>query len=55
MEAAELPLETTEDFVKLIYIRLYGQRKNMCYTVTVGEEREVNGFVFCDFLMRRKN
>ena len=55
MEAADLPLETTEDFVKVIYIRLYGQRKNMCYTVTVGEEREVNGFLFRGFLMRRKD
>ena len=27
MLASELPLDTTDDFVKMIYVRLYGQRK----------------------------
>ncbi len=31
--ASEMPLKTPEDFVKLIYIRLYGQRKNMEYSI----------------------
>lgn len=54
MLATKLPLETIEDFVKIIYVRLYGQRKNMSYTVAVQEEKEMNGFVFHDFLIQRK-
>lgn len=55
MPASKLPLATTEDFVKVIYVRLYGQRKNMDYRVTVGEEKSVNGFRFQDFLISRKD
>ena len=33
IQASEMPLETPEDFVKLIYVRLYGQRKNMEYVI----------------------
>ena len=54
MLASQLPLETAEDFVKVIYVRLYGQRKNMSYSVGVREEKELNGFVFRDFLIQRK-
>ncbi|MCH5345320.1 MAG: hypothetical protein J1E64_14935 [Acetatifactor sp.] len=54
MLAAQLPLETAEDFVKIIYVRLYGQRKNMSYSVGIREEKELNGFVFHDFLIKRK-
>ncbi len=54
MLATKFPLETIEDFVKIIYVRLYGQRKNMSYTVAVQEEKEKNGFVFHDFLIQRK-
>ena len=54
MLAAQFPLETAEDFVKIIYIRLYGQRKNMSYSVGIREEKELNGFVFHDFLIQRK-
>lgn len=54
MNASELPLQTMEDFVKLIYVRLYGQRKNMCYQVEVGQEVQYNGFHFKDFIIRRK-
>lgn len=54
MPASKLPLETAEDFVKIIYVRLYGQRKNMSYGVDVREEKEWNGFIFHDFLIRRK-
>lgn len=39
MLASELPLENIEDFVKIIYVRLYGQRKNMCYQVEVKHEK----------------
>lgn len=35
MFASQLTLDTVEDFVKLIYIRLYGQRKNMKYSIVV--------------------
>lgn len=54
MRASELPLAEVEDFVKIIYVRLYGQRKNMRYQVEVQEEKEVNGFRFKDFKIRRK-
>lgn len=54
LKASELPLEKEEDFIKLIYVRLYGQRKNMGYKVETMEEREVNGYRFKDFRIRRK-
>ena len=54
MLATELPLSDAEDFVKIIYVRLYGQRKNMRYGVETGEEKEVNGFRFRDFRIWRK-
>ena len=52
--ATQLPLETVEDFVKIIYVRLYGQRKNMSYSVRIREEKKRNGFVFHDFIIQRK-
>lgn len=52
--ATQLPLENTEDFIKIIYIRLYGQRKNMDYMVELQEEKETNGYRFKDFLIRMK-
>ena len=52
--ASELPLETTEDFVHIIYVRLYGQRKNMKYTVQAGEEVVVNGYRFKDYKIHKK-
>ena len=54
MLASKLPLETVEDFVKIIYVRLYGQRKNMSYSVGIRKEKELNGYVFHDFLIQRK-
>lgn len=54
MLATELPLENVEDFVKIIYVRLYGQRKNMKYRVETMTEKEVNGFRFKDFRIWRK-
>ena len=38
----------------MIYVRLYGQRKNMEYSVDVMEDVEVNGFRFKDFLIEKK-
>ena len=52
--ATQFPLESTEDFIKIIYIRLYGQRKNMDYMVELREEKETNGYRFKDFLVRMK-
>ena len=54
MEASQLPLNNDDDFIKLIYVRLYGQRKNMGYLIEPLEEREVNGYRFKDFRIRRK-
>lgn len=51
IHASELPLESTEDFVKIIYVRLYGQRKNMEYTVEMKEEKVIRGYRFRDFLI----
>lgn len=54
MLATELPLVKVEDFVKIIYIRLYGQRKNMNYQIELKAETELNGFRFKDYVIRRK-
>ena len=54
MRAAQFPLENVEDFIKIIYIRLYGQRKNMKYTVESLKETEAGGYRFKDFVIRRK-
>lgn len=52
--ASELPLRTTEDFVHMIYVRLYGQRKNMKYEITPGKDITVNGYQFRDYVIRKK-
>ena len=54
MLASEIPLENTDDFVKMIYIRLYGQRKNMKYSIAVKEMKEKDGYRFTDFMIHRK-
>ena len=54
MQASELPLDTVEAFVQMIYVRLYGQRKNMKYTIEPGEEICINGYRFRDYLIRKK-
>lgn len=54
MLASELPLKNTDDFVKMIYIRLYGQRKNMRYTIDVKEMIRKDGYQFTDFMIHRK-
>jgi hypothetical protein len=53
--ASELPLNGTDDFVKMIYVRLYGQRKNMKYNIVVKEETQRNGYRFRDFEIVRKD
>lgn len=52
--ASQLPLQTTEDFVRMIYVRLYGQRKNMKYEIEAKEDIAVNGYRFRDYVIRRK-
>lgn len=54
INASKLPLDSTEDFVKMIYVRLYGQRKNMAYDVEVTEDIQVNGYRFKDFVIQKK-
>lgn len=54
IQASQLPMENAEDFVKIIYVRLYGQRKNMGYTVETGEEIEQKGYRFRNFTIRLK-
>lgn len=55
MRAAQLPLNSEEDFIRIIYIRLYGQRKNMKYKVESLEEIQMGGYRFRDFVIRRKS
>lgn len=52
--ASELPLETTEDFVRMIYVRLYGQRKNMGYQIETTEEITINGYQFKNYAIKKK-
>lgn len=54
MTASDLPLETAEDFVHMIYVRLYGQRKNMKYEIETGTDISVKGYRFKNFTIRRK-
>ena len=54
LRAAQFPLSTDADFIKIIYIRLYGQRKNMNYRVESLEDVQVGGYRFRDFVIRRK-
>ena len=35
--ASELPMETMDDFIRLIYVRLYGSRKKMRYRIEKAE------------------
>lgn len=53
--ASDLPLENTNDFVKMIYVRLYGQRKNMTYTIEAKDQIEKDGYCFTDFTIRRRS
>jgi 2-methylcitrate dehydratase PrpD len=55
IRASELPLNSTDDFVKMIYVRLYGQRKNMKYKIMLKEETQRNGYQFRDFEIVRKD
>ena len=55
MRASELTLESVDDFMKLIYVRLYGTRKNMRYSIErlTGENRVCSDFDFPDFVIKK--
>ena len=55
MRASEFPLANVEDFIKIIYVRLYGQRKNMSYRIECLQETQAGGYRFKDFRIRRKS
>lgn len=54
MKASELPLDSDEKFIRMIYTRLYGQRKNMKYYIEPLGKIETEGFRFRDFIIGRK-
>ena len=51
MLASELPLSEGDTFIKMIYIRLYGQRKRVGYRLEMKNTVEKDGFRFRDFLI----
>ena len=54
LTASELPIGEGDTFIRLIYIRLYGSRKNMNYTIEPGRITEKDGFRFRDFVIHRR-
>ncbi len=54
MKASELPLADKETFLRIIYIRLYGQRRNMSYELQMLERMEAGGYAFRDYVISRK-
>ncbi len=54
LDASEISLDNIETFIKLIYIRLYGQRKKMRYSLEMKDTVEKDGYRFRDFTIRRK-
>lgn len=54
MRASELPLDSKDTFIRLIYIRLYGQRKNVGYQLELLDTVEKDGFTFRDFMIKRR-
>ncbi len=54
MLASQLPLDEGDTFIKLIYIRLYGQRRSMQYTIKLGQSTYSSGFSFRDFTISKK-
>ena len=40
--ASELPMETMDDFIRLIYVRLYGSRKKMRYRIEKAETSDLS-------------
>lgn len=54
IKASQLDLAQSENFIRLIYIRLYGQRKNVKYRIVPGEMVEIDGYRFRDFEIWKK-
>lgn len=54
MLASELPLSEGDTFIKMIYIRLYGQRKRVGYRLEMRDTVEKDGFRFRDFVMVKR-
>ena len=54
MLASELPLSEGDTFIRMIYIRLYGQRKSVDYQLEMLEHIEKSGFGFRDFIIKLK-
>lgn len=54
--ASELPMETMDDFIRLIYVRLYGSRKRMRYRIEKAEgANKISGeFDFPDFAIIKR-
>ena len=54
--ASELPMETMDDFIRLIYVRLYGSRKKMRYRIEKAEgANKISGeFDFTDFAIIKR-
>lgn len=54
--ASELPMETMDDFIRLIYVRLYGSRKRMRYRIEKAEgANKISGeFDFPDFTIIKR-
>ena len=55
LQASEFPHDTDEAFIRLVYIRLYGQRKNLSFGVRTQEDyfRDENA-AFHNFLIYKK-
>ena len=54
MLASELPLSEGDTFIKMIYIRLYGQRKRVGYRLEMRDTVEKDGFRFRDFVIVKR-
>lgn len=52
--ASHINICTDEDFVRLIYIRLYGQRKKMNYRIKTKAETLLYGYRFTDYEIWRR-
>ena len=54
MLASELPIAEGDTFIKMIYIRLYGQRKQMPYRLELMDRVAKDGFRFRDFAIVKR-
>ena len=52
---SSLPLQSKRDFIKMIFVSLYGHDKSSLYKVTLKENTvKINNFEFKDFIIERK-